>query len=242
MDPSRLKRDGKLVSTFFKKLADNSCITTKGCKIYIPVRFAEKGMAEIGIKTYSVGIFAITVEDKFYSVWNINAMIQLCPTSTVKTTINGDEYYEFYFEPGSVVFKSLDLVKTDTLTFKIFDEFFSKGRIPWYMNSVDDMGKVFDTAAKHAGAGVGKNREITELMVSLIARNPADRHQYYRSVEGTLAELAKKPPAFIALRDVAYSATNTINRLGGSYFEQGVVSALNTPSQTVEPVEDLLRR
>ena len=241
MDPSKLQRNPDLVRSYFKLLADRSLITTKGCKIYIPVRFAEKGMAEIGIKTYTVGIFAITVEDKYYSVWKINAMTQLTPTSTVKTTINNDEYYEFYFEPGSTVLKSIDLVKTDTLTFKIFDEMFSKGRIPWYL-TYDDMGTIFDTANKHAGASVGNNREITELMVSLIARDRKDRHLYYRSVKGSLAELAKNPPAFIALRDVSYSATNTTNKLGGSYFEQGVVSALNTPSESVEPIEDLLRR
>lgn len=241
MDVSKLQRNPDLVRSYFKLLPDRSLITTKGCKITIPVHYAERGLAEIGIKTYSIGIFAFIVEDKYYSVWEINAMTQLMPTSTVKTTINNDEYYEFYFEPGSVVLKSIDLVKTDTLTFKVFDEMFSKGRIPWFMDH-DDMGKIFDTAEKHAGARVGRNREITELMVSLIARDPEDRHQYYRSVLGSLLELRKKKPAYIALRDVSYSATNTTNKLGGSYFEQGVVSALNTPSESVEAVEDLLRR
>lgn len=241
MDPSKLIRDKDKVRAYFKVLPDRSMVTTKGCKIYIPVRFAEHGLAEIGIKTYTIGIFAISVEDKFYSVWKINAMTQLTPTSTTKTLVGEDEYYEFYFEPGSVVLKSIDLVKTDTLTFKIYDEMFSKGHIPWYL-SYDDMGQIFDTADKHAGASVGKNRENTELMVSLIARMRKDRHQYYRHTEGSLADLRKNPPAYIALRNVTYSATNTVNRLGGSFFEQGVVSALNTPSTRVEPIEELLRR
>ena len=241
MDVSKLQRNGDLVRPYFKLLPDRSLITTKGCKIVIPVHYADRGLAEIGIKTYSIGIFAIIVDNKYYSVWLVDAMVQLTPTSTVKTLINNDEYYEFYFEPGSTVLKTIDLVKTDTLTFKMFDEMFSKGRIPWYL-SQDDMGMIFDTAEKHAGAKVGRNREITELMVSLISRDSKDRHLYYRSVKGNLADLKKNPPAYIALRDVSYSATNTTNKLGGSYFEQGVVSALNTPSESVEAVEDLLRR
>jgi hypothetical protein len=241
MDVSKLIRDKDKVRACVKLMPDRSLVALKGCKIYIPTRYAERGLAEIGIKTYTIGIMAWTVDDKYYSVWEINAMCQLTPTSTVKTWINDDEYYEFYFEPGSTVLKSIDLVKVDTLTFKIYDEMFSKGRIPWFL-SYDDMGMIFDTADKHAGAKVGKNREVTELMVSLIARQPQDRHMLYRHVKGTLAEMKKTLPAFIALRNVTYSATNTVNKLGGSYFEQGVISALNSPSQRVEPIEDLLRR
>lgn len=241
MDVSKLQRDPAKVRACFKLLSDGSLITTKGCKIYIPVRYAERGLAEIGIKTYSYGIFAIVTEDKYYSVWKINSMIQLTPTATVKTWINDDEYYEFYFEPGSTTVKNVNLVKVDTLTFKLYDEVFSKGRIPWFM-SYDDMGMIFDSAEKHAGAKVGRNREVTELMVSLVARQQKDRHMQYRHTPGTLAEMRKLKPAYIALRNVTYSATNTVNKLGGSYFEQGVVSALNSPSQRVEPIEDLLRR
>jgi hypothetical protein len=34
--------------------------------------------------------------------------------------------------------------------FRIYDEFMSKGNIPWYM-SYEDSGKMFETAGKHGG-------------------------------------------------------------------------------------------
>lgn len=241
MNPKSLVLDADKVHAVLKELPDGRLVTTKGCKAYIPSRYAERGLAFIGIETQIVGIFAISVEDKFYGVNMVNAMVRIEPTSTVKVTIDEEEYYEFYFEPGSTVVSSLSLVKTDTLVYRIYDEIISKGRVPWYLSYLK-LSHLFDTAKYHAGANIGQNNEVTELIVSMIARNPSDRHQYYRNFIKTLADIDKTPPAFIALRSVIYAATNTTNKLAGSYFHEGLVSALVTPTERVERIEDLLRR
>lgn len=241
MDPSKLVRDAPKVHACLKVLPDRRLITTKGCKIYIPSRFAERDLATIGMETYIVGVYAIVVEDRFYGVSMINAMHRIEPTSTAKVMVDEDEYYEFYFEPGSTVFSTIDLVRKDTLPYKIFDEMFVKGRVPWYI-SYADAGNIFESAQKHAGADVGGSPEVIKLLAAIIARNPKDRHKYYRSSLTSMADLKKTLPAWIGLRSVTYAATNTTNKLAGSHFNEGVISSLVTPTERRERIEDLLTR
>lgn len=131
-------------------------------------------------------------------------------------------------------------MKTDTLVFRIYDEFIAKGRVPWYMG-YDELGKLFDTAKTFAGANIGQNHEVTELLVSMIARDPEDRTKYYRQTVKSLGDLVSRPPSIIPLRSVQYSATNTVNKLAGSYWNDALTSALVSPGERTERIEALLR-
>jgi hypothetical protein len=241
MDPKKLVHNPEKVHAYLKELDDNRLVTTKGCKIYIPTRFAERNLASIGIETHIVGIAAVVVEDSYYGVLLVNAMTRIEPTSTLKVMVGDDEYFEFTFEAGSTVIASTQLVKTDTLTFRIYDEIIAKGRAPWYMGYTE-LGHLFDTAKYHAGANIGTNHEVTELIVSMIARDPEDRTKYYRQTVKSKDDLKKRPPAIIPLRSVQYSATNTVNKLAGSYWNDALVSALVSPAGRTERIEELLRR
>lgn len=241
MDPRTLTRDASKIHAVLKELEDKRLVTTKGCKVYIPSRYAERGLAQVGVETNIVGMAAIVVDDKYYGVWVVNAMMRIEPTTTMRVKIDEEEYFEFYFEPGATVVSNIDLVKTDTLTFKIYDEVFAKGRVPWYL-SYNDLGKIFETAGHHAGASVGRQREVTELIVSMIARDQKDRTKYYRQTVKSEADSVLRPPAYIPLRSVVYQATDTTTKIMGSYFSDGLQSALISPAERVERIEGLLRR
>ena len=86
------------------------------------------------------------------------------------------------------------------------------------------------------------NPEVMELIASMVSRNQKNRLEYYRHTIQNRDELKTNPPLFVALRSVSDSATNTTNKLGGSYFEEGLTSALVNPTERVERIEDLLRR
>ncbi len=238
MDISKLVRNPAAVSETLHELDDNSLVTAKGCRIYIPARFAERGLAFLGAETYVIGIFAIVVEN-VYSIMMVNAMIRIDPSEINTVGIGDDEYLEFVFYPGSQVITNLGLVKTDTLTYKIYDEIIAKARVPWYL-SYFDLAHIFDTAREHAGANIGANREVTELLVSVSARNDVNRVQYYRQVISDDEYLQRSPPMYAPLKDVSLSATNAINKLGGGYFRVGTVSAIVNPSERVERIEEIL--
>jgi len=242
MDVSKLIRDASKIHPHLKELDDGRLITLKDCKIYIPVRFSERNLVSIGSETHIVGIYAITMEDTYYGVSMVNAMIRIEPSYRNIVNVDGDDYYEFCFDAGSTVFASVNLVKVDVLTYRIYDELISKGNIPWYLSYDKDLPKIFDTAWYHAGARIGAEHEVTELLISMIARDPNDRVRYYRQAIKTEDDLKNIKPAFIPLKSVTYSATNTTNKLAGSHFSEGVVSALVSPSQRTERIEDLLRR
>lgn len=240
MDISGFVRDAPRIHANLREMPDESLVTIKGCKIYIPARFTERNLASVGIETHIVAIFAIVVEDKYYASNIANAMIKIEPTTTNKVSINGDEYLEFVFEPGSTVTKSLQLVKVNTLVYRIYDEFFAKGRVPWYLG-YKELAKIFDTSKHHAGANIGSSHEVTELLVSMVARSRDDKTVYYRQVAKSEDDLVTNPPVIVPLKSVVYSATNTLNKLAGSYMQDGIVSALVSPSDRQERIEGILR-
>jgi hypothetical protein len=241
VDPSKLIRDPAKVHAALREMNDGRVIALAECKIYIPVRYAEHNLAYVGARNYILGIYAITVEDKFYGVSLLNTMIPIEPTSVSKVKIDEDNYYEFFFRKGATVFKTVNLVKTDTLVYRIYDEFIAKGYVPWFMG-YEEIGKIFDTAKEFADANIGQNPEVTQLIASIVARDPRDRTKYYRTAISDSTDLNKIKPVFVPLKSVQYSATNTLTKLGGSYFQQGVVSALISPSTRIERTEAILRR
>ncbi len=239
MNPGALIRDKDRVLGCLRELPNNTLVALKDIKIQCPQRFAEHGLAKIDVETKVVGILAYIVEDKYYAVTLVNAMIQLSPTETNRIMINGVPYYEFFFAKGSTVIPNLNLVKQDTLVYNIFDEFLSKGRIPWYIDYFD-LGRILSTAKKYAGTNLAENQEVLELIVSMISRVPDDRTKYYRSSIKSLKDIQERPPIFTPLRSVRYGATNTTNKLAGAHFSDGLTSALIDPAERVERIEGIL--
>ena len=240
MDVRKLIRNPETVKGQLKKQADNTVITNRGCKIYIPARFAERNLADLGVDNYIVGMFAMTVDDTYYSFCNINALIQITPDSVNKINIEGEDYLEFVFMKGSTVIKNTFLVMNDILVFRIYDEFMSKGNIPWYMN-YEDAGKMFETAGKHGGTSVGSSPEVVEMLIATIFGDAKDRNISLRTIINTGEDLITKKFVTIPLRSVAYAASNTTNKLAGSYFSVGLTSALVNPTERTEKIEAILR-
>jgi hypothetical protein len=105
----------------------------------------------------------------------------------------------------------------------------------------DDLGKLFDTAASHAGSNVGDNYEVIELIASMVTRSKEDRSKYIRSVAETYADVSDGKIDYVPLSSVFYSVNSTVNKIAGSYFTDGVVSALVVPTAKVDKIESILR-
>lgn len=237
MNFAALKRDAGVVGKAFKELEDNSLVALKEARVYFPARFTEQHLATVEVETYCIGHFAIVV-DNCYAYFNVNAMVRFDPAEVNKVVWEDEEYYELVFFPGSIVIPNLMLAKVDTNVYHIYNGILSKGRIPWYI-SYDDLMKIFTTAPEFAGASVGSEHEVIEVLVSLIARNPNNPTEYFRTIAGK--EGAPDKPLYISFKSVEYAATNTTNKLGGANFARGVVAALVDPSTRLERIETSLR-
>jgi len=241
MDFSRLVHDKSKVLASLAQMPDGQVIALKPCKVHIPCRFTEHDLAYVGAQTKIVGLFSIVVEDSFYCVLMINAILQLDPMTTDKVKIEGNDYYEFGFPKGSTLITSCLAVKDNTVPYKIYDEILSKAKVPAYV-SYDMLGRLFDTAKKHAGANVGGQSEVTEMLASVITRWSDDLTMYFRQVIKKPSDVNRYKKTYAAMRNVALSATNTSAKLLGSHFDSGIASALLHPSERVERMEEILRK
>jgi hypothetical protein len=241
MDWRRWKRDPDKTREALHVQSDGSVVTTRGLKIYVPERFKQKKLADISARCYIVGIYAMVVDDAYYGVDLTNAMMQIVPTAIRTVKFDQETYLEFSFDPGSIVFATTQLLKSDTLVYYIFDELFAKGRTPWYIN-YEDRGLLFASADKHAGVSLSGNHSILEMIAAATARNADNRSRYYRQGIESQEDIVKHPPAIVPLRSITYGATNTTSKLTGSYWDDGLDSALVTPSEQTERIETILRR
>ena len=239
MNFNHLKRDAAKVHAALHETPDKRLLCSEEIKIYIPARFIERNLAIVGMQTHILGLFAAVVGNEFYSVCSVCAMMQIEPTLSNRIKIDGSEYLEFVFEAGSTVIKNIELLKVDTITYQIYDTILSSGYVPWYLD-YEDMCNIFNSAPYHAGANIGQNREVTQIIVSIIARQKDDRRLSFRHSIKTEQDKRAKKPAWIALNSINYTATNAVSKISGSYQGEGIISAMVNPTDRIERIESIL--
>lgn len=234
-------RDPSKVKANLTVMADKSVVAKKPCRIVIPARFQERNLASLGSEVYILGVYAIILKDNSYAISMTDAMMQIDPSTTETIMMDGDQYLQFSFDRGSRVFVTVDLVKNALLLYNIFDEFISKGNVPWYIE-YEDLPHLFDTAEYHAGSKVGGNHVIYEYICAMVGRVSDNRQLHFRHFAKSHKDEKVHPPVFVPFRSVIYNAPNTTAKLLGAYASDGLTSALVNPAQRVEAIEDLLRR
>lgn len=239
MNFSTMKRDASVIHAGLVEQPGGILLAKEALKIYTPRRFEAKKLAVIGSEIRIVGIFAIAIGE-VYGVSKVIAMMPITPSSTTIVTIDGDDYYEFSFDKGAVVCPNTNLVRDDSLAFKVYDEIMAGGHIPTFFSG-EDLAKLFESAKYHANINLAPTNAPLEMIAASISRDPKDLRRYYRHVISKIEDQDKTPPRFIAFRNVIYGATNTTARLMGSYFDDGLMSALVNPAEKSEGIETILR-
>lgn len=237
---SKLIRDPKKVLEQLVENKNGEIICKVNCKIQVPERFSTIGLGQIGINTFTYGCLAIILESGEYAVMNMNALVELNPTRLVIVKIDGINYHQFEFDAFQTVIKTKTIVKRDAIIYNVFDEFIFKGKVPWYVD-YDTLGKLFDTAAEYSGSDVSKNEDVIEFLASLISHYKNDRDSLLRNKITSYSDTSGDKITYIPLSSVFYSVNSTMNKLAGSYFNDGVISALVNPSDKVEKLEQIIR-
>jgi hypothetical protein len=237
---AKLKRNPSFVLSQLVENKTGQILTKVPCKIQVPVRFSERGLGQVGIETFTYGLFPIIMETGDYAIMNVCALVELDPYKVLTTNIDEVDYHEFYFDANQVVIKAGDLVRRDDIIYNVFDELVFKGKIPWYVE-YEDLGRLFDTAKDYANSNVGQNLEVIEFIASMIARSKDDRSKYIRELTNTKSDCNLDKIDYVPLASVFYSVKSTVNKIAGSYFNDGVVSALVNPTERVDKIEKILR-
>jgi hypothetical protein len=239
MQSSIFKRDKARVNRAFKKAGD-SLIALEPLRIHIPERFLERDLAVIEDVSYILGCYAIITEDNYYAPTLVPAMLKTEFDRIGRTVINDVGYVELAFDKGSKIVASTNPVVLDNLPHRIYTEFHGKGRIPWYYDK-DDLPFVFAQSPKYNGVTLGADPAIWEYVSASLCRDPDDPTRYFRQIPNSKAISKTKEPYFVALRNVSFGSTNVTSKLGGSYADPGLTSALANPSERPERFESVLR-
>ena len=231
-----MTRDKKaVVSAMVAK--NDSYIATKEVRIYTPLRFKDKNLITFGDATYILGIFAYVVDGNKYAISLSPSMVSVEPDFVNEVYIDQTVYLELIFEKGSRVIVDRNLINDDKLLYHIYNEVLSQGNIPKFFN-YDSLSYLFNFDKYFTGTKVANSILIIHLLLSLVARDPNDLNNYFRTVyKKELADSA----VFIPIRSVTHGATNTTARLMNGYFTDKTISALNNPSTREEDIEHILR-
>lgn len=240
MDFKSLKRNPKKIISSLKELGD-SLITTKPLYIYIPAFYEERGLADVGSEINIIGFNTWVIEGE-YDFWIVPAMMHITPTvtNTVKGT-DGVEYFEFYFEPGSVVMPKTYVQKKDTNTYLLYTVIHSKAKVPWFFN-YDTFGETFALSKEYAGIDLNSSKDKLNVLCALQSRNRNNPSEFYKDFLKSLKQLETDPPEYIPISSLVHAATGTMSKIGGRDFIDGITSTLVHPHNRVEELEGVLRQ
>lgn len=240
IDPTKLKRDPKKISSYLK--TDNKSIITKE-ELYIifPELYLDKEINVLGDISLIVGIFAILdPTNNLYSVSTIPTRVEVTPSEISYTIINGDSYVLLKIDKNDIFINNLNLVKDKSLAYLLFDTFFVQGKIPFYVTYLD-LPNIFNNLYHYTGSKAGQNRLIYELLTAIITKYRDNPDIGYRNILDSLKDLDTKPVIFKGLKDIHYTVTSSLSKITGSYYKQGILSAINKPDSNVSNLENIVR-
>lgn len=237
----KLKRNPKAVEANFQKNTAGQIVCKNNCYIQVPKSFFDGNLGILGSEISVYGCFVTILETGDYALTNITAMFSISPTSISIKVIDEIEYYEFFFVKDTVVFKTVGLLEQSKLIFDPFQTFLFMGRVPWYI-SYDDHGRLFDTAPHYAGFNALKNPELMEFQTAMCARKAGvDNNEFLRLSIQDYSEGEAGSVEFVPMGSVIATVRSSLNKISGAYAQDGIISAIVSPSDKVGTVEKIVR-
>ena len=233
LDINTLKHVTKRIDSILVK--KGSVLSTKEkITILYPSRYVNRKLVEIGSIVKILSVFAIVSTDNKYSVVSAPILINMTPNNLSEVMIDGVVYNTMEFEAGSVVIPDTNSVKNTNFIYDMFDEFYIKGKVPWFME-YESLSRLLVESKKYTGSSVGDNPLGYEIITAIISKNSKNKKIQYRHTD------MKFKPVYTGLNSVYYSYDSTGAKLIGSYFKEGVSSAIVNKENKSTVVTDVLR-
>lgn len=239
MDYSKLKRDAKFFEGKIREVEGGGYMTTIPLTVIFPKSYLDGTLGVVGDTMLVLGILAYKSGDR-YMVENIATRIGFVNSQTSSVTYEGVDYMELSWQPGQVFIESRDLLVDNTLGYPIYNEFTLKAKTPWYMTEVD-VAKITRTYKTWADIDLGLPLSILSVAVASRYRVPGKINKQTRELFKKQSDLTTMKSDIIPQLSVAFGTNNTTSRLGGAYFKEGLIAALNDPAKQKETVEEILR-
>lgn len=229
---SELRRNQQAVLKHLHVQDDHSVFTDKACSIYIPSKWRDTPLAKMEGEVYILALFILVI-DGAYTLFNANALMNIKPSSINTVFMDGIECIEFSFQAGDVVIGNLNVAQDNNLPYYIGDIIVNKGNIVPYLTK-DDFLQLFITAGNIAGLRL-PNYAYVIFYLSHVLRLEKDKSKLAREGKPT------DPWTFIPFNSVMYATNSTLTKMNGSYLDEGIQSALVSPSEEASSIEQILR-
>jgi len=233
-----LKRKPDLIKSCFKVIG-NSITLNKSLSVIFPTRYINKHLAHMGDTVNVLGIFAIVDDDDNYAIMNIPAMIELTPNMSNEININDDPYMLLEFDQYDVFSNNTKLLQEDGFIYDLFDDFFIQGNVPWYLD-YEDLSNILVLSQKYAGSRIGSNPLGLEILTAIAARISSDKTIFYRTLSKDKEVMKKNKPSYVALQNIYYTFSSTLAKTSGSYYKDGIVSAVVNKEKKKNKLEVIL--
>lgn len=236
---STFVRNNERVAKAYKKVGDQ-LIATEPVRVMIPEGFVKAGLAIVEDVVTILGCMAIITKDNQYASTSITALVRTEPDRISTVMVNDVPYLTFYYNPGSAILSSTDIVMVDILVHPIYTVIYGRGKAPWYYD-YERFLKILHNTGQYNGTDGNSDPAIWSYMGATICRNPDNLRQYYRQRPNAKAEQLTHPPVTVPLKNVSFNADSLVAKLSGSFFDPGVTAALAHPSKRPDTVEGILR-
>ena len=222
----------------YMKIVDDTMIfDDELLECYVPTRYSAEGVGLCNVQEYvsCFGVFECVVnKDKHFGLV-LPCMLHMLPSSSRRAVIDDIEYNVFEFQKGDKFLITRTALKEDYLAYAMYNEFMTMGRFPKFLD-YNNTAFLFDTAEKVCGVNLKTPHSIFEMIYAHLARDKKDLTKKYRHTD------MKDLPYFLGTKNVSVALDSTSSKLLGSYFSDGLNSALLNPVENQSPLEDLLRQ
>ncbi len=217
------------------RISNNMTIVTKNIRIVFLESFLHKELAEIGDVVSLIGLYGIIDEDNNYATCIAPVFQKLLVNRIDDATCDDGKLYKIlYIDKDNVLMESNDLVVSDNQIYFIYDQFFVKGNIPFYIN-YNQLPTLLSDADIFCGTGLGNDRHVFEILSSIVARGK-DKNVYYRNSP----EFLKFRPYYTSLSNIYYSLKSSSSKIIGGYYGAGISAAVLNPETESSVLENLL--
>jgi len=218
----------------------NSIVTKGSVRVIFPSIYLNKELGEIDNGVNVISIYAVVDDNDNYAVVNKPIFAKLTPDDISEIEINDKPHKVLHFSKNTVFIENRKLVKNNSFLFNLFDLFFLQGKVPWFL-SYEKTARIFEHAKDYAGSKIGNNPIALEILTAIITRLQDDKTKFYRQVIEKPSDLKKIKRTTIGLMNIYYTFDNTTAKLVGSYYNEGVNSALVNQETKSTNIEKLLR-
>jgi len=227
-------KDPTILKKFSQKDPESPVIFTGDrCVVTILQKLESYGCLAVQDTVKTLGVFDMEVDGVMSGCFLV-ARVEMMPSEISTVTIDGTQYTQLVFYKNDVFFKTSKFIVEEKLAFYVWLEYIKYGNILKAM-TYQDQATIFDKIRLSAGITFPVDHSVYEAIFAHLTRDQNDFTIPYRNTPMT------QDFRRIQLNDVAHAARSTSARIIGAYFKDGVNAALDNPSDSNSPIEDLLR-